>query len=221
MERLEVNYDRNSRGVNIALEKYWNHNTVFHEELVEDAKVRGGRVLDIGCGDGLLLQRLAPFAQQVIGIDPDTIAIERAQTRLAAASNVSLVNTDFLAMPVPSQEECYSTVICVATLHHMELRSALLQMRQVLAPGGRLLIVGIAADKSIMDLVISGLFLLPIRIVDRLHGGMQDPGVRMTDPKESLNEIRQLAHEVLPGAIIRRRFYYRYFISWDKPMVNG
>ncbi len=58
-------------GANNAIDKYWNHNTAFHDELVKDAKIRGGRVLDIGCGDGLLLQRLAPFAQHVIGIDPD------------------------------------------------------------------------------------------------------------------------------------------------------
>ncbi|TJY44554.1 class I SAM-dependent methyltransferase [Cohnella pontilimi] len=127
------------------MEKYWNHNTAFHEELVTDAKTRGGRVLDIGCGDGLLLQHLAPFAQIVVGIDPDTETILRAQTRLAEVSNVSLITGDFLTMPIPSQEERYSTVICVATLHHMELRSALLKMRQVLAPGGRLLIVGLAA----------------------------------------------------------------------------
>ncbi|TMV43155.1 class I SAM-dependent methyltransferase [Paenibacillus mesophilus] len=199
------------------MEKYWNHNTAFHEELVADAKTRGGRVLDIGCGDGLLLQRLAPIAQKVVGIDPDTETILRAQSRLAEVSNVSLVTGDFLAMPIPSQEERYSTVICVATLHHMELRSALLKMRQVLAPGGRLLIVGLSADKSIMDFVISGLLVFPIRVMDRLHGGMRDPGVRMADPIESLIEIRQVAHEVLPGAIIRRRFYYRYLLSWNKP----
>jgi ubiquinone/menaquinone biosynthesis C-methylase UbiE len=203
------------------MEKYWNHNTAFHEELVEDAKVRGGRVLDIGCGDGLLLQRLAPFSQHVIGIDPDSNAIERARERLAAMSNVSLISGDFLAMPVPPQEELYTTVICVTTLHHMDLRSALIRMSQVLAPGGRLLIVGIAADKSVMDIVISGLSVLPICIMDRYHGGMQDPpGVRIADPKESLSEIRKTALEVLPGAIIRRRFYYRYLIVWDKPVVN-
>ncbi len=200
------------------MENYWNHNTVFHDELIADAKLRGGRVLDIGCGDGLLLKRLAPFVQHVIGIDPDDTAIELAQTRLTSVSNVALINDDFLALPVPIQEERYASVICVATLHHMDLRSALVQMRQVLAPGGRLLIIGLADDKSLMDIVISGLLLFPIRIMDRLHGGMGNPNVRITAPKESIKEIRQVAHEILPGAKVRRRFYFRYSLSWDKPL---
>lgn len=202
-------------GVKLAMDNYWNHNTAFHDELIADAKLRGGRVLDIGCGDGLLLQRLAPFVLQVIGIDPDHTAIDLAQKRLAAISNVALMNSDFLALPVPIQEERYATVICVATLHHMDLRSALLQMSQVLAPGGRLLIIGLAEDKSLMDFVISGLLLLPIRIMDRLHGGMGNPNVRITAPKETIKEIRQAANEILPGAKVRRRFYFRYLLSWD------
>jgi 2-polyprenyl-3-methyl-5-hydroxy-6-metoxy-1,4-benzoquinol methylase len=208
------------KGAKKALETYWNHNTAFHEELVENAKERGDRVLDIGCGDGLLLQRLAPFTRQVIGIDPDSKAIERARKRLAATPNVSLINEDFLTMTSPSHEERYSTVICVATLHHMELRSALLKMKQVLAPGGRLLVIGLAADKSILDVIISGFLLLPIRIMDRFHGGMQDPSVRIAEPKESIAEIRRVVNETLPVAIVRRRFYYRYLISWDKPKDN-
>ncbi|MFC5402655.1 class I SAM-dependent methyltransferase [Cohnella soli] len=199
------------------MEHYWNHNTAFHEELVADAKQRGGRALDIGCGEGLLLQRLAPFVEHAVGIDPDAQIIPRARTRLASVSNVSLINGDFLEMPEPAQRELYSTIVCVATLHHMELRAALQQMGRFLAPGGRLLVVGLAANKSIADFVISGLHVVPIRIMDRLHGVVQDIGVRIADPKESLSEIRHVAREVLPGAKIRRRFYYRYLLSWDKP----
>ncbi|KRF04860.1 hypothetical protein ASG89_21425 [Paenibacillus sp. Soil766] len=199
-------------------DNYWNHNTAFHDELVADAKLRGGRVLDIGCGDGLLLQRLAPFASQVIGIDPDPTALELAQRRLAAISNVALMNGDFLTYPVPIHEERFATVISVATLHHMDLRSALLHMHQVLAPGGRLLIIGLADDKSLMDLLFSGLLLLPIRILDRLHGGVSNPKVRIAAPKETIREIRHMAQEILPGAKVRRRFYYRYSLSWDKPL---
>ncbi|MCD1260026.1 class I SAM-dependent methyltransferase [Paenibacillus athensensis] len=201
------------------MELYWNHNTAFHEELVADIKLRGGRVLDIGCGDGLLIQRFAPFVQQAVGIDPDAQIIKRAQTRFDAASHVSFMTGDFLQMSVLSPEERYQTVVCVATLHHMELKTALLQMRELLAPGGRLLIVGLAADKSIIDVAISGVLVLPIRVMDRLHGGMQDIGVRIAEPRESISEIRQAAREILPGAVVRRRFYYRYLLSWDKPMA--
>ncbi|GIQ69698.1 hypothetical protein XYCOK13_25220 [Xylanibacillus composti] len=80
------------------------------------------------------------------------------------------------------------------------------------------MIIGLAADKSMLDYCISGLYLFPIRLMDRLHGGMQDIGVRLAEPKESISEIRQVARDVLPGAIIRRRFYYRYSLTWDNPM---
>ncbi|MCY9660681.1 hypothetical protein P5G65_29965 [Paenibacillus chondroitinus] len=90
-------------------------------------------------------------------------------------------------------------------------------MKQVLAPGGRLLIIGLAADKSMIDFIIAGLMLLPIRIMDRVHGGMKGPNVRIAEPKESIMEIRQAVNEILPGAIVRRRFYYRYLLSWVKP----
>lgn len=195
------------------MENYWNHNTAFHDELVADVKARGGRVLDIGCGDGLLVHRLAPLAEHVVGIDPHHEIISRAQVRLASVSNVTLIADDFLEMPMKEQ---YDTITCVATLHHMDIRAALSKMHQTLAPGGRVLIIGLTANKSIMDYLLSGLVLLPIRIMDRLHGGMKDIGVQIAEPKESLGEIRQVAHEILPGAIIRRRFYYRYSLVWTK-----
>lgn len=195
---------------------YWNHNTAFHEELVRDVKIRGGRVLDIGCGDGLLLQRLAPVAQHVVGIDPDPEIIALAQQRLADVSNVSLITEDFLTMPIPSEDERYDTVICVASLHHMDLQVALLKMRDFVAPGGRILVIGLSADKSVVDFLISGLVVLPIRLMDRFHGGVKDIKFRIADPNESLAEIRKVARDILPGAVIRRRFYYRYSLKWTK-----
>lgn len=37
---------------------YWNHNAVYHPWLLAIAAEHRGDVLDVGCGDGLLAQRL-------------------------------------------------------------------------------------------------------------------------------------------------------------------
>lgn len=199
------------------METYWNHNTAFHHELIADVKRRGGRVLDIGCGDGLLVEQLAPFSQYVVGIDTDPSAIATAKERLTTFSNISLETVDFLNMSVPSPEERFTTVICVATLHHMNLRNALSKIREVLAPGGRLIVIGLSANRSLADYVFSGILVLPVRIMERFHGGLHDPGVHTTPAKESLQEIKNVAEEILSEAQIKRRFYYRYSLSWYKP----
>jgi len=174
-------------------------------------------LLDVGCGDGLLLQRVAPFVRETVGIDPDSQAIARARERLAGSQNTSLIAGDFFDMPIPTPQDRFDTIVCVAALHHMPLQDALLQMRRLLKPGGKLLIVGLAANKSPMDYVRSVLLLVPIRVMDRVRGGMQDIGVRIADPKESLSEIRRVARELLPGSVVRQRFYYRYLLTWSSP----
>ena len=44
---------------------YWNHNTAYHPWVL--ALARGRDVLDVGCGEGLLVERLAPLARSVGG----------------------------------------------------------------------------------------------------------------------------------------------------------
>ena len=52
--------------------------------------VRDKRVLDLGCGDGRLAIGVAPYAKEVIGIDPDAELIEdaRAKARELGLGNV-------------------------------------------------------------------------------------------------------------------------------------
>ena len=44
------------------MEAYWNHNSAYHDEIVAAATRQHGRVLDVGCGEGLLAERLAPVS---------------------------------------------------------------------------------------------------------------------------------------------------------------
>lgn len=48
--------------------------------LLRRAPLQGARVLEIGSGDGRSARRIARFVRTLVGIDPDAMAIARAQT---------------------------------------------------------------------------------------------------------------------------------------------
>lgn len=40
------------------VDEYWNHNTAYHAWLIDITARHRGHVLDVGCGEGLLVRRL-------------------------------------------------------------------------------------------------------------------------------------------------------------------
>ena len=196
---------------------YWNHNAVFHRELVRDAAARGGRALDVGCGDGLLVQRLAGVCREVTGVDNESAALLRARRRLAGTPSAHVLDADIMSGATAELLGRFETVTCVAVLHHLPLEAGLARLGGLVAPGGRLVVVGLAASRSAWDWLLSGLSVIPIRVASRWHHETRDIGVRTARPCESLSQIRAAARRLLPGARVRRRFYYRYTLVWDRP----
>lgn len=196
--------------------QYWNHNTSFHDELVRDAAQRAGRVLDVGCGDALLLERMAPAAERLVGIDTDERALARARRRLECLETARLEDQGLLAGDLAARLGSFQTVTRVAVLHHVPLRAGLRALRDLVAPGGRPIIIGMAAHATPWDWALAGLSVLPVRLAGRLHRESADIGVATAPARESLGRIRAAVHEILPGCRIRRRFYYRYRLTWDR-----
>ena len=184
--------------------EYWNHNSAYHPWILRQIAGRSGlAALDVGCGEGLLLQRLSPHCTTLVGIDPDPSSIARARRRLPQATLPTGQSFDLITM--------------VASLHHMELEPALHRVRQLLRPGGQFLVVGLSARKSVADWVISALSVPVASIGSVLHREVRDIGVQVAQPRESLAEIRAAAAKILPGARIRRGVYYRYLLSYQCP----
>ena len=196
---------------------YWNHNVAFHRRIVRDAALRGGNALDVGCGDGLLLAHLATVCRCVVGLDPDVQVVARARRRLEQNPQAEVLLDDVMDPDLPQRIGTFETVSCVATLHHLPLEPALARLSELVAPGGRLIVVGLAANKSLWDWVLSALAVLPLRVVGTLRRETPDIGVVTRPPRQTLAEIRAAASRMLPGATIRRRFYYRYTLIWDRP----
>jgi len=199
--------------------QYWNHNSAYHPWIVRLAAQHRGHALDVGCGEGLLVQRLATVSKSVTGIDPDPGAIARARRRNTGLTNVTLEAVDFT--DYEANEGSFDVVTFVASLHHLDLTAALLKARSLVSPGGELIVVGLAANKTAVDWIMSGLMLPFVRVGSWMHHETRDVGVAATDARESLGEIRATVQRELPGASIRRALYYRYLLRWRKPDQSG
>jgi SAM-dependent methyltransferase len=70
------------------------------------------RVLEIGCGIGLLTERLRPLLTAVWGIDPSISSLGQA-----AAKDGRLIAADGLRTPFA--DESFHLVIAVCVLHHV------------------------------------------------------------------------------------------------------
>lgn len=191
---------------------YWNHNAAYHHRLVRIAAERAGDVLDVGCGEGLLAQRLAPVSRTVTAIDPDAAAVRRAVARVGHVPNVTVAESSFETFDPGGQR--FDVVTFVASLHHMDLHASLTKARSLVRPHGTLAVVGVAANHSVADWVFSAMVVPVVRIAGLVHGETRDIGVVVAEPRESLSEIRRTAAQVLPGASVRRGLYYRYLLRW-------
>ncbi len=192
---------------------YWNHNTAYHRWLVDIASRHRGDVLDVGCGEGLLASRLAVVSRSVVAIDADPRSVRRASERLQPFDNASVRLLRF--EDVEQAGRSFDLITFVASLHHLPLRDTLRKARQMLRPAGQLAVVGLSANKSIVDWLWAGVCTPAARAGSLLHRETRNIGVAVAEPRDSLAEIRQATADVLPGARIRRGLYYRYRLLWQ------
>ncbi|GAA2515234.1 class I SAM-dependent methyltransferase [Streptomyces longisporus] len=197
---------------------YWNHNVHYHPAVLAAVPDGCRTALDVGCGDGLLARKLAQKAESVTGMDrsPEMIRLAREQT----PDNVTFQEGDYLDDTLP--ESTYDFVSAVAVVHHAPFEDAVRGLVRLLAPGGRLMIVGMAYNHTALDWVISGCGL-PFSLLNaRLRGGKRGPaGMPVKDSAMHWTEARKAAHRLLPGCRFRRRLLWRYTAVWDKPQEGG
>jgi SAM-dependent methyltransferase len=107
-------------------------------EFLARADLDGDRVLEVGCGTGVICDLLAerPGVAAVVGVDPSPLFVERARAR---RPDLRFEVGD--GRDLPFEDAGFDTVVFSTTLCHIpgpEL--ALAEARRLLRPGGRLLV---------------------------------------------------------------------------------
>ena len=98
-------------------------------------------VLEIGCGSGNLLSRMAKRALLVTGVDMSEASIDFAKQRCAGLNNVNFQVNSISKMEMPNSY--YSKVVCQEVIEHLftdEIDHLISKSYKALKPGGQLLI---------------------------------------------------------------------------------
>lgn len=114
-------------------------NPVRLNYIAERAALKGARVLDVGCGGGILSEALAASGAQVVGIDLAPRVLDVARLHLHE-SNLQVdyreISVEALAQASPGE---FDVVTCMEMLEHVpDAGSVIAACAALLKPGGRL-----------------------------------------------------------------------------------
>lgn len=162
----------------------------------------------------MLARQLARLVPHVVGIDQDAASIGLAR-RQDPDEKIGLIRGNFCTHPFAPAT--FSMITSVAALHHMDARAALNRMSQLLAPGGRLAIVGLARSRLPADLPWEVAAVIAHRACKLTRVYWEQPSPVVWPPPHTYAEMHALARQMLPGVRYRRHLLWRYSLIWTKP----
>ena len=112
-----------------------------YHQMLDDLEVRltkeyakGARVLELGCGTGLILERIAKVAKEAVGIDLSEGMAERARERGLDVHIGSVTD-------LPFEDESFDLTYSFKVLAHVpDIETAIAEAVRVTRPGGHLLL---------------------------------------------------------------------------------
>lgn len=187
--------------------KHFDHNAHYHPLLLDQVPPGARTALDVGCGNGEFARKLAARGLAVTAVDR---AVE------VSAPGVDFRRADVLVDDLGGP---YDFVSCIAALHHMPFTTAVGRLRDLVAPGGVLAVLGLAKEKTPWDWVVSAASLPP-NLVMRLVRDDPVDSAPVRDWSMSVDEVKAGAERLIPGARVRRHLYWRYSLVWSAPAAR-
>jgi ubiquinone/menaquinone biosynthesis C-methylase UbiE len=154
-----------------------------------------GRVLDVACGPGIVMEAIAPLTSEVVGIDatPEMLVLAEQRLRKGGISNTAL--RQGLAESLPFGLAEFDAIVTRLSFHHFpNLPLVLSELRRVLRPSGRLVVADMISSDDPDE--------------SALHNALE----RLRDP----THVRMLARGELLGALRAGRFAPVSEETWEQ-----
>ena len=109
-----------------------------YAQLLVDRVAPGQRVLDLGCGTGGLLAMLKAAGAVPTGLTPNPGHAEHIR---ASQPGVEVIVSGFEALDIDKYAKAFDVVICSESFHNVPLEAGVRNVKQVLKPGGKWVII--------------------------------------------------------------------------------
>jgi len=203
-------------------EKKWDHNRHYHNYLLKHLGKNLEYALDIGCGKGEFAKALAHRAKKVIGVDlsEQMISMAKADT---ATDNIEYVLGDVMELELENSK--YDCIASIATMHHLPLEEMMRKAKAALKDKGVFMVLDLYQEENILDYLTSAAaipfnILMMLMIEGRVRPSAEEMNAWREHGKHdrylTLKQIKAIADQVMPGSKIKRHFYWRYSIIWQK-----
>ena len=112
---------------------------VRREKVLSFFDKPGGRVLDVGCGPGVMAQALVDRGCDFWGLDPSSKMIEIGRRRFPDNDHIHFLYGDAVGLGLP--DDFFDAVLCMGVIDALRDRHrAVREMLRVLKPGGTLIV---------------------------------------------------------------------------------
>ncbi len=218
-QTVQADFDR----IALLPEEKWNHNSHYHPFLLKYVPSPCENALEIGCGTGELARSLAQHTLHMLTLDLAPQMIRLARERSAQYTNIDFKCADFMQEDLP--DESFDYIVSIATLHHLPLEAVLKKIKKTLKVNGTLAILDLFEQEGTADKLRS-LAAIPVNMFlnvvrnGRVRSSREKRAVWGEHGKRDVylkvSQVREICSAILPGAKVRKHFFWRYSIVWKK-----
>lgn len=96
-------------------------------------------LLEIGCGNGAMMYRLAPYTVHAVGIDVSSRLLSYARKRNSNYLHINFIETT--SSHIPIQDHSFDLVVSVLSWRYLNWQETAKEIKRLLKPGGKFLLV--------------------------------------------------------------------------------